>query len=112
MARICPRGEIIRRAYIKRNGTRVAEGCIKDRGLKGKGRRLFTLRRGTLGKYGYRTKLETDKRRAALRRAVYGESYATVIRKLNAVAILQRNTNPKVYEKLRADMAWVQKNLH
>lgn len=51
-------------------------------------------------------------RKTALRRAVSGESYATVIRKLNAVSILQRNTNPRVYKILRGDMRWVQNNLH
>ena len=90
----------------------MAAACIKDRGLPGKGKRLFVLRKGTLGKYGYKTKFTVSQRREALRKAVVGESYATVVRKLNAVATLQRNTNPRVYKILRDDMAWVQKNLH
>jgi len=107
----CPRGQIFRKAYVKKNGTKVAGKCIKDQGKPGKGKRLFTLRKGTLGRYGYKTKISTSARHKALRKAVSGESYATVVRKLNAVSILQRNTNPSVYETLRSDMAWVQKNL-
>lgn len=107
----CPRGEIFRKAYVKKNGTRVAGKCIKDQGKPGKGKRLFTLRKGTLGRYGYKTKFSTGARHEALRKAVAGESYAAVVRKLNAVSILQRNTNPSVYKILRSDMAWVQKNL-
>jgi hypothetical protein len=106
MARSCPRGQIFRRAYVKYQGHR---GMYQ--GMPGKGKRLFTLRRGTLGRYGYKTKFNQVVRRAALRKAVVAESYATVVRKLNAVAILQKNTNPRVHKILRDDMAWVQKNL-
>lgn len=111
MARRCEEGKIFRRAYVTKKGTRVAGKCIKDQGKPGKGKRLFTLRRGTLGKYGYKTKFSENERRGALYRAVSGEGYATVVRKLNAVSILQKNTNPRVYKILRSDMEWVQKNL-
>jgi hypothetical protein len=111
MARKCPKGQILRKAFTKKSGVKVAGACIKDRGLPGKGKRLFTLRKGTLSKYGYKTSFETGVRHAALRKAVSGESYATVVRKLNAVAILQKRTNPKVHNILRGDMAWVQNNL-
>lgn len=111
MARVCPKGKILRKAYTKKSGIRVAAGCIKDLGKPGKGKRLFRLRKGTLGKYGYKTKFNTIDRHEALRKAVVGESYSTVVKKLNAVAILQRRTNPNVYNILRRDMEWVQKNL-
>lgn len=112
MAKICPRGQILRRAYTKKSGKRVSASCIKDRGVPGKGKRLFTLRKGTLGKHGYKTSFTREERHTALRKAVKAESYAGVIRKLNAVSILQRRTNPKVYDILRSDMKWVQANLH
>lgn len=111
MANPCPSGKIFRKAYVTKTGRKVSGSCIKDRGLPGKGKRLFTLRKGTLGRYGYKTKFSASDRHAALRKAVAGESYATVVRKLNAVSILQKRTNPKVYNILRSDMAWVQNNL-
>jgi hypothetical protein len=112
MARVCPRGKILRKAYTTKTGKKVPASCIKDRGEKGKGKRLFVLRKGTLGKHGYKTSLSTQVRHTALEKAVKAESYASVVRKLNAVSILQRRTNPRVYDILRSDMAWVQKHLH
>lgn len=107
MARKCPRGQILRKAYITKKGSKVSAKCIKDRGLPGKGKRLFTLRRGMLGKYGYNTKISDRARRTALRKAVSGEEYATIVRRLNALSILQKNTNPRVYKILRSDMEWM-----
>lgn len=122
MARACPKGQILRKAYTRKTytkksgvkvvGAKVPATCIKDQGAPGKGKRLFVLRKGTLGKYGYKTSYSTEARHTALAKAVKGESYAAVIRKLNAVSILQRRTNPKVYKVIRGDMAWMQKNLH
>lgn len=122
MARACPKGQILRKAYTrksytKKSGVKVVGGkvpatCIKDQGATGKGKRLFVLRKGTLSKHGYKTSYEAGARHEALRKAVKAETYAAVVRKLNAVSILQRRTNPKVYNILRGDMAWVQKNLH
>lgn len=121
MARICPKGKILRKAYTrkaytKKSGTRVPQSrvpgsCIKDLGKKGKGKKLFTLRKGTLGRYGYKTSYNTMDRHVALRKAVEKESYSTVVKKLNAVAILQKRTNPKVHNILIRDMEWVMKNL-
>jgi hypothetical protein len=121
MARACPKGYILRKAYSRKSytnksgvrvvGSKVPATCIKDRGLPGKGKKLFVLRKGTLGKHGYKTSFSANVRRAALRKAVKAESYAAVIRKLNAVSILQRRTNPKVYKIFRSDLSWVQKNL-
>lgn len=99
----------MRKAYIKKSGTRVSAKCIKDRGAPGKGRKLFALRRGTLGKYGYKTSFSDQVRHRALDRAVSGENYAAVVGKLNAVSILQRRTNPRVYKILRSDMEYLQK---
>lgn len=105
----CPRGQILRKAYTKKSGTHVAARCIRDRGARGRGRKLFTLRRGSLRRYGYKTAFTASVRRAALEKAVAGESYAAVVGKLNAVSILQRRINPRVYKILRSDMEYLQK---
>ena len=117
----CKRGQIVRagyyrKAYTRVDGTRVRgvyvpAKCIKDRGLPGKGKKLFTVTRGALTEYGYSTKLSRDKRHRALSRAARALGRTDVIRKLNAVAVLNRNTNPTVARKFREDMKWVQTNV-
>ena len=62
-SKICKRGEILRKgytrkAYTRADGTKVKEvrvkaSCINDKGNKGKGPKLFTLRKGTLSQHGY-----------------------------------------------------------
>lgn len=118
MARSCPSGQILRKAYsrkafTRKDGTKVSSSktpasCIKDLGKSGKGKRLFILRRGTLSKYGYSTKISKEERQAALRRAVEDGSKNVVIKKLNALSILNRNTHPARARILRADMKYVQ----
>lgn len=118
MARRCPSGQILRKAYSRKsftrsNGTKVSASkapaaCIKDLGKTGKGKRLFVLRKGTLSKYGYSTKISKAERHAALRRAVEDGSKTVAIKKLNALSILNRNTHPARARILRADMEYVQ----
>ncbi len=69
------------------------------------------LNRGTLSKFGYSVKLGAKVRRDALTRAIGSlpGGQTTVLRKLIVVATLQRNSNPKNAQKLRADAKWVKK---
>jgi hypothetical protein len=102
-----------RKAFTKKDGTKVSASktpasCIKDVGKPGKGKRLFVLRKGTLSKYGYSTKISQQQRHAALRKAVDAGSRLVAIRKLNALAILNKNTHPARYCILRSDMKFVQ----
>lgn len=108
MARRCSSGQIIRKAYTKKNGTKVPASCIKDLGKPGKGKRLFVLRKGTLSKYGYSTKISKEARHTALRKAVEDGSKNVAIKKLNALSILNKNTHPARSRLLRADMKYVQ----
>jgi hypothetical protein len=115
----CKRGEILRegykrKAYTRSDGTRVKATyvpptCIKDKGKPGKGKKLFTLEKGTLSKFGYSLDKKAEVRRKALDKAVKEIGYLPVIRKLNAVAILQKNTNPVNSRKFRYDKDWVSK---
>jgi hypothetical protein len=114
----CSSGQILRKAYsrkayTKNDGTKVRSSkspavCIKDVGKPGKGKRLFVLRKGTLSKYGYSTKISKESRHAALRKAVEDGSRLVAIRKLNALAILNKNAHPARYQILRSDMKYVQ----
>jgi hypothetical protein len=117
----CPRGKIprvsyTRKAYIKSNGIKVKKTivpsvCIKDLGNKGKGPKLFTLKKGELGSFGYKLKLKADQRRKSLKKASKKFEKNTLIKKLNALSILQKNTNPINSRKAKYDMKWVQKNI-
>jgi hypothetical protein len=96
-----------------RRGSWVAPTCIKARGQSRqtgkKGKKLFRLESGTLGEFGYSDikNMSKKERRASLNRALESLKPLTVQRKLNAVSILQRNTNPKLSEIMREDMEWV-----
>lgn len=124
----CPKGTIrrkaytrkgyTRRAYRRKDGTRVKKStvkksrvpssCIRDLGKEGKGKRLFTLKKGDLTKFGYSLKHDASTRRYALKRSMSMFSRNKLIKKLNALYILQKNTNPMYAKRARADMKWVQ----
>jgi len=105
----CPRGTIRRKAYTRKNGKRVKSSCVKDRGLPGKGRKLFTLKKGELSKYGYRLSNTRPSRQAALVKAAKHIERNTLIRKLNVLAILHKNTNTFFSRRAREDMNFVRK---
>jgi len=105
----CGKGMIMRDAYVRKDGTRVGASCIKDRGLPGKGAKLFTVKKGGLTKYGYRLDNSKQVRHQALGKARNHMPYARLIRKLNAIRILHKNTNPTYAKKLKQDMEWLKK---
>ena len=69
--------------------------------------RIGPLRQGTLRRHGYSTKISAAKRHTALRKAVKQYSPLVVFRKLNAVAVLQKNKNPSTSRIFKSDSAWV-----
>ena len=114
----CPRGTIrrkayTRKAYTRKDGTRVKAtkvpaSCIKDLGKPGKGKKLFTLKKGELSKYGYSLKKNKNLRQKSLKKSMNKFGRNTLIRKLNALHVLHKNTNPSYSRKARSDMKWVQ----
>jgi len=108
-SRKCPRGTIRRKGYTTKRGVTVRSSCIKDRGLPGKGKRLFTLKKGELSKHGYSLKYAREKRHAALNKARKELSHATLVRKINALAVLMKNTHPDYARRARADVKWLGK---
>jgi len=118
MPKSCPPGTIRRASYTRKahrrsNGTsvkgaHVPASCIKDLGKSGKGKRLFTLKKGGLRKYGYILSETQDNRRSALINAMDdGMSIGYLWKRLNAIQILHRNTNPKTAKKIKSDMEWL-----
>jgi hypothetical protein len=118
MPKSCSPGTIRRASYTRKahrrsDGTRVKgahvpASCIKDLGKPGKGKRLFTLKKGGLRKYGYTLSETQDVRHSALVKAMEdGMSTGYLWKRLNAIQILHRNTNPKTAEKILSDMEWL-----
>ena len=105
----CPRGMIRRKSYTRKNGTHVKSVCIKDMGKPGKGPKLFTLEKGGLSKYGYYVRDSSIKRHTSLKKALKHMSYATLVRKINALSILFKNTQPGLAKHARSDIKWLQK---
>jgi hypothetical protein len=111
-SRRCPKGKILRKGYTRKSGVRVSAKCVKDMGMPGKGKKLFTLKKGDLSKYGYHLKGKTaSARHKALKKASKQFTKNELIRKLNALSILLKNTNRELAFKAYDDMKYVQKHI-
>jgi hypothetical protein len=135
----CPKGYIMRKGYtrrfrpnvkqtgftVRRKGTiytvrpkantiKVDAGCIKNRGLPGKGPRegegIGKLRKGELIKYGYQYRLSDSLRHSALKKAIKRYGALSVYRKLDAVSKLSLRTAPDASKIFGIDRNWVRSN--
>lgn len=70
---------------------------------------IFKLKSGDLTKYGYHLKSKATTRHKALGKARKHYPHATMIRKLNALAILHKNKNKVYSRKAKADMNYLRK---
>jgi hypothetical protein len=70
---------------------------------------LFKLKSGDLTKYGYHLKGTSRSRHIALGKARKHYPYATMIRKLNALAVLHKNKNASYTKKAKADMNYLRR---
>lgn len=120
----CPRGTIKRTAYFRKSYTRVNKSgkkvyitrkvvpasCIKQRGIHGI-KAIGPMTKGDLTRFGYKgvDDLSISQRHEALDKAVKKYGYLPVIKKLNAIYLLNRNTNPKVSKIFKKDQEWVSK---
>lgn len=129
--RNCPKGEILRAAYVRRpyrreNGTKV-EGaivppsCITDRGAPGKGEKKIVLDPTNHIGHGYENidnKSESQRHRALMRafralEEVEGprNAYGTLIKMLIARANLTHRTQPHSSKIMKDDQEWLSKKL-
>jgi hypothetical protein len=131
--KVCPLGYVSRRAFTRKgssyvhgftrkNGSRVkgfsrkngsvGPGCIQSKGLRSKGKKpsiyLPPLEKGTLSSLGYAVHESSAKRHEALKKALKVHGYSVVIKKLNAVRILSRNTHPENSAVYTSDIQYVQ----
>lgn len=125
----CKKGYIVKEGYVRKSyrrgsyrrgskkisGTRVGQTivppkCIKSRGRPGKGSPLIgPLKKGTLSQFGYHSNLSTESRHTALKKAVRELEWLPVYRKLNAIYVLSRRTNPQASRIFKQDRDWVKK---
>lgn len=118
----CPPGMLMRKAYTRRrsrSGSRSVSYRVRARCVLGSGadpshhvpkrRRVIPkLREGTLRSQGYHTSEGPTLRRLALERASKKYGYRTVMGKVNAVSVLNRNRPVgKIFE---ADKEWLKRH--
>jgi hypothetical protein len=117
----CKRGYIRRKAYTRRDGTKVKSTCIKDLGKPGRTRKrdrvLPKLKPGELSKFGYETKKPSKDRRRALLRAsknprtkkLSAKKMLANSRRLVVLKNYTKRSNPNAYKKYNADSNWLLK---
>ena len=69
--------------------------------------RIGPLNKGTLSQFGYATHKNELSRHRALAQAVRKYGALAISRKLNAVAVLTKNTSPKSSTIFKKDRKWV-----
>ena len=113
----CPSGKILREGYtatrkkktilgrLLNRGTtyRVKASCIKGPAVIG------PLKQGDLKSVGYDHTDSAEKRHAALIKAVSLYGPLSTLRKLNAIAVLNKNVAPTRANTYRTDRNWVKK---
>lgn len=118
----CQKGKIYRKGYTKKikktqKKIYVKGKCIQDRGFSGKWKDIHQekgigkLRKGDLTKYGYQNviQLSKEKRRQILKKCLQEYGPLSIFRKLNAVYIYNKNTNPEISEIFKEDRDWIKK---
>ena len=106
----CPPGKVLRRGYIatrKKKGVlkrgtmyRVPDSCVPGIG---------PLKNGDLTSKGYDATASATVRHAAIAKAVGAYGRLSTLRKLNAIAVLNKNTSPTRAKTFRSDRNWVKK---
>ena len=108
----CPPGKTIRKAYTAKlagKTVRVGKSCVGYRVRSKSKVRIGPLQRGTLTTEGYHSVAPTEVRHEALSTAVEKYGPTPIFRKLNAVATLNKRSNPTKSKTFRRDRNWVKK---
>jgi len=116
----CPPGKVRREGYtatrkkktligrlLKRGTTyRVKASCVKDRSSSGV---IGPLKKGDLTSKGYSATDSASQRHAAIAQAVGAYGRLSTLRKLNAIAVLNKTTSPSRAKTFKTDRDWVKK---
>jgi|UniRef100_A0A6C0D054 hypothetical protein len=99
----CKRGFIMRKSYSKKSRTPIKRSCVRSKRLRSRRIKplkvIPILRSGSLGKYGYAVHETERSRHIALKKALRKYGFSSVIKKLNTVRILSKNTNSIIYKR-------------
>jgi len=136
----CPGTEIIRKGYYRKGYYRTSPSgkrihiksvyvkpkCVRDLVTPPKKKprvpksmeflsmpknvQITIFNKGKLTDYGYSSKLPTTVRRNALKKSIKIFGSLSVYRKLIAVKVLNKNTNPTISKKFGSDANWIKKN--
>lgn len=84
---------------------------IKATNNRFKEKGIGKLKAGQLGKHGYHAikTMKAPRRHVALRSAIAEYGAKMILRKLNAIRVYQKNSNPRVSKLFYNDMRWVRK---
>lgn len=119
----CSTGEILREGYHKKSYSKSSSKgkvsrvksswtpptCIKSQTGRPKGHQLFVLEEGVLEKYGYTgiSNKSQNKRHAALKSALKDINPLSLMRRINALYVLNKNKNPDLAQKFHDDAAFI-----
>lgn len=123
---LCPKGKILKKAYIrkaytKKNGTKIAKKYVSSRCIKTnksqkqinyiKKRDPIILKQGRLGKFGYKDlkNIGVRKRRQALKKAIGEYGSLSIMRKINVLMVFSRK-NKELSNLYKSDKEWIYKN--
>lgn len=93
------------------DGARYAEDQYADAGGRAPRGAFIHLRKGTLTQYGYKTVAPDAQRQRALREAVAAEGPTPIARKLNALAVLNKNRAPQYTRIYAKDRLFIDRHL-
>ena len=135
----CRTDQSLRKGYIRKNGTKVKQQCVKKRSpkkvkkqslkkvknirtnnVKNKVKKsiikkfkpiILSLKKGDLQKYGYKDikTLGIRKRRQSLAKAINDYGAKKVFRKLGVIRTLHKNKNKDLSNKYSNNMVWLRK---
>jgi len=95
----CPRGAVSRKSFVRKSGVKVKATCVKSKSLRSKGKKpqvyLPKLKQGALTKHGYSVRESSKMRHAAIKKALKEFTPGELVKKLNAVRVLSKNTSPE-----------------
>lgn len=95
----CPRGAISRKSFVRKSGVKVSATCVKSKSLRSKGKKpqvyLPKLKQGALTKHGYSIHESSKMRHTAIKKAMKEYTPGELVKKLNAVRVLSKNTAPE-----------------
>lgn len=112
MRKSCKSGQIRKKSYRTKRGTKVRSTCIKDKGLPGKGPKILPKpKSGILEKYGYKNikNLTATQREEILEKAAKQLGYKDIIKHLTLIHNLSHRSNPEVAKLMKHDQEKISK---